>query len=134
VSLYQRPQQPDPNGPAIQEDLVRIGPDLHADIQSTFPTTHYLSMQVDTPVTHLIRLRWLDYVENVFVIFRTTLRPSDGTMRTEAYRVRRFKEVGGRKRFVELECELEKVFTTETDSDAERVAMFCENPAPAPLH
>ena len=68
---------------------------------------------VDTPVTHLIRLRWADYVETTNVIMRTTTRPTDGTLRTELYRVRRVKELAGRKRFIELECELEKALTTE---------------------
>jgi hypothetical protein len=133
VSFYRRPQDADPNGPAMTEDLVRIGPDVHADIQPTYPSTFYGSMQIETPVSHLIRVRWLDYIDNVHVIFRTTLRPSDQTFRTECYRVRRCKEIAGRKRFLELECELEKVLTTQTDSDAERLAVFAENPPP-PLH
>lgn len=126
VMLYRRDQMPGPNG-AISESLVPIA-SAHADVQATYPSTFYASAQVDTPVTHLLRLRWQDYLENVVVIARSTLRPSDGTMRTELFRVRRIKEIGGRKRFVELECELERVATTETDSDAERELVFAENP------
>ena len=133
VSLYSRPMDADPNSPGMTEDLVRVGPDVHADIQPTYPSTFYGSMQIERPITHLIRLRWLDYLDNVHVVFRTTVRPSDGTFRTEAYRVRRCKELAGRKRFLELEVELEKNFTTAGDSDAERIAVFCENPPP-PLH
>jgi hypothetical protein len=46
--------------------------------------------------------------------------------RTELYRVRRIKEVAGRKRFVEFECELERAHTTYSDSDATRQAEFME--------
>lgn len=126
VTLYRRLQAPGPNS-AISETFVPLAT-VHADIQPTFPTTHYASVQVDIPITHLIRLRWVDYVENVVVVIRSTIRPNDGTIRSELFRVRRIKEVGGRKRFCELECELESVKTTEGDSDAERESAFAENP------
>jgi hypothetical protein len=131
VTLYRRDQLPGP-GNAISENLVPLAT-VHADIQSTYPSTFYLGVQVDTPVTHLIRLRWFDYVETTNVIMRTTTRPSDTTNRTELYRVRRVKELAGRKRFIEIEAELERVKTTTGDTDAEREALFAENP-PAPLH
>lgn len=124
VTLYRRDQAPGPNS-AIAENLVALAV-VHADIQPTYPSTFYNSAQIDTPVTHLIRLRWCDYIENTHVIARTTKRPTDGSNRTELYRVRRVKEVGGRKRFCELECELEKVATTEGDTDAERESVFAE--------
>jgi len=127
VSLYKRLQAPGPNS-AISETLVPLA-EVHADIQPTYPTTHYASAQVDIPITHLIRLRWLDYVETVVVVMRSTTRPNDGTIRTELFRVRRVKEVGGRKRFAELECELESVKTTQGTTDAERETAFAENPA-----
>jgi hypothetical protein len=124
VMLYRRDQAPGPNS-AIAETLVLIAT-VHADIQPTYPSTFYNSAQIDTPVTHLIRTRWLDYVENVHVIIRTTTRPTDGTNRSELFRVRRVKEIGGRKRFCEFECELEKIATTEGDTDAERESVFAE--------
>lgn len=126
VSLYRRDQAPGPNG-MIQETLVPLG-NVHADIQPIYPTTHYLSAQVDTPVTHLIRLRWVDYVELTYIVMRSTWRPTDQSYRTELFRVRRVKELAGRKRFCELETELERVLTTEGDSDAERQLLFSENP------
>ena len=133
VTLYRRDQAPGPNG-AIQDDLVPIA-NVQADVQPTYSTTHYLSAQVDTPVTHLIRIRWLDYIENTHVIMRSTWRPTDGTCRTEQFRVRRIKEVGGRKRFAEIEVELEYVRTTQGDTDAERQQLFAENPPyPVPIH
>jgi hypothetical protein len=125
VTLYYRPQKPGPNS-AISEKLEAKAR-VHADIQPSYPTTHYLSAQVDTPVTHLIRLRWLDYVETTHVIMRSTRRPDD-TIRTELFRVRRVKEIAGRKRFVEFEVELERVMTTQGEDDAERELLFAENP------
>lgn len=124
VTLYRRDQFPGPNG-AITEDLVPIAT-VQADIQPTYPSTFYNSAAIDTPISHLIRIRWADYVENTHIIMRTTTRPTDGTNRTELYRVRRVKEVGGRKRFAEFEAELERSKTTEGDTDAEREQLFAE--------
>lgn len=134
VTLYRRDQVPGPNS-AVSENLVPIAT-VHADIQPTYPSTFYNSAQIDIPITHLIRTRWLDYVENVHVIMRTTTRPSDHTNRTELYRVRRVKEVGGRKRFTEFEAELERVHTTQGDTDAERESLFAEGGGvdPATVH
>ena len=126
VTLYRRDQSPGPNS-GISENLVPIA-QVHADVQATYPGTFYNSAAIDTPVSHLIRVRWVDYVETTCVIMRTTTRPTDGTQRTELYRVRRVKELAGRKRFCELECELERSKTTEGDTDAEREAEFAENP------
>lgn len=124
VRLFRRDQVPGPSS-RVDEIFVLIAV-VHADIQATYPGTFYTSAQVDTPVTHLIRTRWLDYLENVHIIKRVTKRPTDGTYRTEQFRVRRVKEIGGRKRFTEFECEFEYVRTTETDSDAEYVRLFAE--------
>ena len=60
-------------------------------------------------------------------------RPTDGTNRTELYRVRRVKEIAGRKRFIELEVELERVKTTAGDTDAEREALFAEGATAPPM-
>jgi hypothetical protein len=125
TSLYRRDQDPGPNS-AITESLILLAT-VHADIQPTYPSTFYGTMQVDTPVTHLIRIRWYDYVPTINVIMRSTERPSDNTIRTELFRVRRCKEIGGRKRFAELECELEHVETTVGETDIEREQKFAEN-------
>ncbi|MGA7055331.1 MAG: head-tail adaptor protein [Mycobacterium sp.] len=126
VTLYRRDQFPGPDS-AITESFVPIAT-VHADVQPTYPGTFYLSAQVETPITHLIRIRWLDYVEVTAIIMRTTYRPTDRTYRTELFRVRRTKEIAGRKRFAELECELERVRTTAGDDDAERELLFAEHP------
>ena len=188
VTLYRRDQTPDP-GLGVKETLVPIAT-VQADIQPTYPSTFYNAVAVDTPVSHLIRVRWFDYIDNTHVIMRSTLRPieqrpviwDDGAttwdrpltwddgweasptqgipwdlptanqgalpwdnahtdwdgrpvvtywdprpqrQRTELYRVRRIKEIAGRKRFVEFECELERAHTTYDDYDS-RQAEFME--------
>jgi Phage head-tail joining protein len=132
VKLCQRLQTPSMTDTGLVEEFVTLAV-VHADIQSTYPGTFYLGVQVDTPITHMIRLRWADYLEQANIITRTTTRPTDGTNRTEVYRVRRVKEIGGRKRFIEIEAELERVKTTAGDSDAEIESLFAEGGQPLPM-
>lgn len=124
VMLYRRDQFPGANS-ALEDSYTKIAT-VQADVQPTYPSTFYNSVAIDIPISHLIRTRWLDYIENTNVIFRTTKRPSDGTFRTELFRVRRLKEVAGRKRFAEFEVELEASRTTQGDTDAEREQLFAE--------
>lgn len=131
VTLYRRDQFPGPNS-MLTEDLVPIAT-VQADVQPTYPSTFYNSAAIDTPISHLIRVRWCDYVENTHVIMRSTLRPTDMTMRTELFRVRRVKEVAGRKRFAEFECELEYSRTTADDTDATRETVFAESGGVPPV-
>ncbi|WP_040508313.1 phage head completion protein [Gluconobacter morbifer] len=64
--------------------------------------------QVDgAPITHRIFIRWLDAVTNADAIIRQTKRV-DQSIRMEIFRIRRMREIAGRKRFVILECQLEK--------------------------
>jgi head-tail adaptor len=123
VTLYRRDQVPAADL-ALQETLVPIDT-VHADIQPTYASTFYQSTQVDTPITHMINVRWFDYPSTIDVVARSTTRP-DGTQRTELYRVRRTKEVAGRKRFLQMECELEHSKTTADDTDATRNAELTE--------
>jgi head-tail adaptor len=123
VTLYRRDQTP-ADDMALQETLVPIAT-VHADIQPTYASTFYQSTQVDTPITHMINVRWFDYPSTIDVVVRSTTRP-DGTQRTELYRVRRTKEVGGRKRFLQMECELEHSRTTPDDGDGTRNALLTE--------
>ena len=105
VTLCRRDQAP-ADGGEIDETLVPIAT-VHADIQPTYASTFYQTTQVDTPVTHMISVRWQDYPATIDVVLRSTTRPNDGANRSELFRVRRTKEVGGRKRFLQMECELE---------------------------
>jgi head-tail adaptor len=125
VNLCQRIQTPSMSDTGITEDFVVLAI-VHADIQAVYPGTFYLGMQVDTPITHMIRMRWTDYLEQTNIIQRVTTRPTNSTLRAETYRVRRVKEIGGRKRFVELECELEATKTPTTDDPGELQALFGE--------
>jgi head-tail adaptor len=88
-------------------ETITVVATVHADVQAIGALTFWNTQQTDTPVTHRIRMRWQDYLDNTHVIQRTTARPSDGSSRTETFRIRRIKELAGRKRFVEIEAELE---------------------------
>ena len=108
VELVTRQQLADPNGTGIIETPV-LPQRMHADIQFVAAETFYGSAgeQIDTPFTHRIFIRWVDYLNQAEAVIRRTLR-RDGTERVETYRVRRVKELGGRKRYVLLEVEEEK--------------------------
>jgi len=115
VTLYRRDQRP-ADDLALDENLVRLAR-VHADIQPTYPSTFYQSTQVDTPITHMISIRWQDYPSTIDVVVRVTGRNNDGSLRGELFRVRRTKEVAGRKRFLQMECELEHSRTLPDDAD-----------------
>lgn len=107
VRIFQRPQAPQPGGTGITETLVPIAI-VHADVQPIGALTFYAAQQTDGPVTHRITMRWQDYtIDNTYMIQRQTQR-QDGTIRTETFRIRRIAELGGRKRFVAFDCELEQ--------------------------
>jgi head-tail adaptor len=93
-------------GGGMQEQLTEIIT-VRADVQPVGPMTFYGSAQVDTPVTHKVTVRWLDWLDATHVIIRDTARP-DRTIRREVFRIRRVMELDGRKRFALMECELEK--------------------------
>lgn len=123
VTLYRRDQSP-ADDLALQEVLVPIVT-THADVQPAYFSTMWQSTQIEAPVTHIINIRWQNYPSTIDVVARSTdLR--DGTQRTELFRVRRSKEVGGRKRFIQMECELEHVRITPDDTDATRNALLTE--------
>ena len=124
VTLYRRDQVAT-DDLALGEILIPIAT-VHADIQPTYASTFYASTQVETPITHMITVRWLDYPETIDVVIRTTRRPPDDSLRTELFRVRRTKEIAGRKRFLQMECELERSRTTLDDSDDARNADLTE--------
>ena len=109
VLLARRTQVPD--GFTGITEFYEFGETVRADIQSigalTFWTAAAGLEQTDTPVTHRIRMRWVDYLDQTQVVIRDTRR-MDGSVRHEVFRVRRIKEMNGRKRFVEIEAELER--------------------------
>jgi hypothetical protein len=102
-----REQAADPDGTGILDSIVDKQR-VRGDVQPIGPMTFYAGEQVDTPVTHKITIRWLDWVDTTCVIFRVTTR-KDQSARTERFRVRRSMEVKGRKRFLRMDCELEGV-------------------------
>jgi head-tail adaptor len=123
VTLYRREQMPADNG-ALVERLVPIVR-THADIQPAYFSTFWESTQIEAPVTHVINMRWQSYPGTVDVVVRSTDLP-DGAQRTELFRVRRSKPIAGRKRFIQMECELEHARLTPDDSDGTRNAMLTE--------
>lgn len=107
VLLATRDQEPELSGVGIVESFPSLV-STRADVQPVGAITYWGTMQTDSPsITHRIFMRWRDNLDNTSVVFRTSKRP-DGTLRWERFRVRRWKELGGRKRFVCLECELEQ--------------------------
>jgi head-tail adaptor len=105
VTIALRTQFPTAGG-GMTEGLSNII-SVRADVQPVGPMTFYGSAQVDTPVTHKITIRWLDWIGTTHVVIRDSKR-ADGTTRREVFRVRRVMEIDGRKRFLLLECEEEK--------------------------
>ncbi len=109
VYIVTRVELPDPDGPGIMERLTEFQK-VRADVQPVGALTFWATgafEQTDVGVTHRIFLRWLDYLAQGQLVIRTTRLPN-GQLRGEQFRVRRVKELGGRKRFTCLECELEK--------------------------
>jgi hypothetical protein len=123
VTLYRRDQAP-ADDLALQEALVPIAR-VHADVQPAYFSTFWESTQIEAPVTHVINIRWQNYPSTVDVVVRSTMLP-DGTQSTELFRVRRSKAIAGRKRFIQMECELEHARMTPDDSDSTRNAMLTE--------
>ena len=106
VSIATREQYPDPDSPGIVERLADEQT-VWADIQPIGAMIFYAAEQVDTPLTHRIVIRWLDWVDATHVVFRVTKRP-DGSTMIERFRVRRVMPLDGRQRFLRMDCELEQ--------------------------
>lgn len=107
VLIARRRQDFDTADTGITETWVGLQ-QVRANIEPIGALTFYGSEQIDTPVTHRITLRWLDYLDNSHAVLRITRLPS-GSPRQEVFRIRRVKELNGRKRFCSLDCELEQV-------------------------
>lgn len=111
VQLVSREQAAQAGGTGVTETLVPLQT-VQADIQPVGALTFWgaaggVSEQIDSPITHRIFMRWQDSLPNTVAVQRQSLRP-DGTTRTEIFRVRRIREIAGRKRFVIVECEEER--------------------------
>lgn len=79
---------------------------VRADVQPLGPMTFIAAQQTDRPLTHKIRIRWLDWLDLTHIIIRRTIRP-DLTTREEIFRIRKIGEIDGRKRFCEILAEME---------------------------
>ena len=117
VQLGQRVQSPESSG-GITEQFQGLR-EIWADIQPVGAMTFWGAMQIDSPVTHRITMRWISYIDNTWAVLRATQPPSLAESaptdqgyqapRYEVFRVRRVLELDGRKRFTVLDCELERV-------------------------
>ena len=106
VVLATREQAMDPSSSGILETIADKQT-VRADVQPIGPLTFYAAEQVETPVTHKIIIRWLDWVDTTCVVFRVTKRPDESDM-IERFRVRRVLPIDGRQSFLRMDCELEK--------------------------
>jgi len=106
VRIYRRDQIPAMTATGITETLEPLARRM-AKIEPARPMTFYGSVQVDTPVTHMIWMRWVGGLDTTHAVLRTTTTPEEKARR-EVFRVRRVLEMGGRKRFVMVEAELER--------------------------
>ena len=109
VYIVTRKQWAETGGTGILECLTDYQM-VRADVQPVGALTFWATgafEQTDTGVTHRIFVRWVNYLDQTQAVIRTTRLPS-GELRSEIFRVRRVKELGGRKRFACLECEMEK--------------------------
>jgi len=105
ITIAKRVQQPDPDGTGVLDTLTNLQ-DVRADIQPVGALTFYSGAQVETPITHRVIIRFLDWLDTSHIIIRE-LQRQDGTSRREVFRIRRLKWVEGDNRFQELEVELE---------------------------
>jgi len=106
VTIATREQAADPDSAGILETIARTQT-VRADVQPIGPMTFYAAEQVDTPLTHKIIIRWLDWVDTACFVFRVTKRPDSSEM-IERFRVRRVMPIDGRQRFLRMDCELEQ--------------------------
>ena len=104
VTIAQRNQTPATTGgiTEIWQTLATVW----ADIQPIGSLTFWAGMQTETPVTHRVIVRWVNYLDNTFAILRPTNGPNK-VIRNEIFRVRRVADMDGRKRFTVLDVELE---------------------------
>jgi len=105
--VVRRNQVPSATSSGITE-VYQVMFHTHADIQDTGTALFWGGTDVDTSFSHWITMRWHGYLDQTYAVQRVLTLPDD-TSRTETYRVRRMREIGGRKRFVLIEAEMEKV-------------------------
>gem|GEM_PF-2054413 len=112
VLVANRKQLPEANPGVGITELFPQMLSVRADVQPVGAAAYWGSMQVESGITHRIFMRWVETLDNECVIFRVTKgnesTPSAPVLIWERFRIRRWKEVAGRKRFVCIECELEQ--------------------------
>lgn len=104
--IARRDQVPDPDSTGVLEPLA-AGTLVHANIEPARPVTFYAAAQTDRQFTHMIYVRFLDWLDTSYVIVRD-MRRTDGSVRREVFRIRRTLEVNGRVVHLQIEAELEQ--------------------------
>ena len=105
VLLARRDQVPD-SDTGITETLANMIT-VRAKIEDAYPQTYYAAAQTDRPFTHMVWLRFIGWLDTTYVIIRKSFLP-DLSWRYDVLRIRRVKELNGRKRFLVLECQQER--------------------------
>jgi head-tail adaptor len=106
LTLANRVQTAESDNAGILENYVMLTT-VYGNVQPIRPSTFWLAQATDSPVSHLIQMRWVSYLDNTQAVLRKTIL-RNGVERFEIFRVRRIKELGGRKRLVEIEAEFEQ--------------------------
>jgi len=128
-----RQQIADIRSTGITETLTHTKP-VHGKVEVVRPGVFYAAEQTDSPTpTHMITIRWSDYLDNTHAFIRQTRRPTDGEMRTEVFRVRRLSEDDGRKRFMRIECEMEADGWSTTSAAIPSITPPVLSPSGVPL-
>lgn len=126
VLVARRQQLPETNPGVSITELFPQMKVARADIQPVGAGTFWGSMQVDTGISHRIYMRWFDTIDNTTVIFRvsksTESTPEIPVLIWERFRIRRWKEIAGRKRFVCIECEMEERQSVTPGTIAQQMA------------
>lgn len=113
VTIARRVQTPAGDGSGVAETLRHVLA-TNAKIAPLGAVSYYGAAAVDTPFTHKVWVRYLDWLDTRHVILRATRTP-DGSYRSELFRIRRVGDWEGRKRFSYLEVEEERQIEAELD-------------------
>ena len=89
MTIAQRTQAPTGSNTIAEqyESLIVV----RASVVPIGAATFVGAEQTDSPITHRIIIRWLDWLDMQNVVLRDTLR-RDNTTRTEVYRIRKIAE------------------------------------------
>lgn len=106
VVLCRREQQPDPNSSGSVDVLANQRPAMAA-IEPVGTITYLNGVQLGQEITHRITMRWRSDI-NVDDIIVHAPQLSNASTRSEVYKIRRWMDKDGRKRFVQIDAVIER--------------------------